>query len=224
MDGGIHVSGTGLPFFVSNLLLRSITYDTRWICHANARRRCQLGERRASWPLLSIDDHVLRTSSCQNCQSENTQNILAEMHSTTARLSEQAVIEAFHTLATTALEQAQTEGLLDPSALQGDNADVTLLGPALILFFAALASRADEPSVTIPTNPPKTLNVDVSPALAIHCSSSSPPHRPAHRPSKAFFKYLSITFLCCNTLLIEVLPVLGTNRAFNPTTRQSPKV
>merc|ERR1712072_893042 len=79
-------------------------------------------------------------------------------------LSEQRVIEAFHTLATTALEQAQTEGLLDPAQLQDPDFDqLQLLGPSLILFFAALASRPDEPSVKIPTSPPSTLNSQTCP-------------------------------------------------------------
>lgn len=71
-------------------------------------------------------------------------------------------MEAFHTLATSALEQAQNEGLLDPAALQVPDFDaLQLLGPSLVLFFAALASRPDEPSVSIPSNPPSTLNQDV---------------------------------------------------------------
>lgn len=83
-------------------------------------------------------------------------------------LSEQRVIEAFHTLATTALEQAQTEGLLDPAQLQDPDFDqLQLLGPSLILFFAALASRPDEPSVKIPTNPPSTLNSEVRSLLTL---------------------------------------------------------
>ncbi|EJD45986.1 hypothetical protein AURDEDRAFT_87515 [Auricularia subglabra TFB-10046 SS5] len=65
------------------------------------------------------------------------------------RLSADAVIDGFHVFLTSALAQAKGERLLDEDTLASAEADIRA-GPALCLFFAALRSTTEPPSVPIP--------------------------------------------------------------------------
>ncbi|KAH7097365.1 hypothetical protein BKA62DRAFT_643404 [Auriculariales sp. MPI-PUGE-AT-0066] len=71
-----------------------------------------------------------------------------------ARLSEQQVIDGFHVFLSSALGQAKAERLLDDDTLASAQADVVIGGPALCLFFGALRSVTEPPSVPIPQTAP----------------------------------------------------------------------
>ncbi|KAI0268445.1 hypothetical protein BGY98DRAFT_1190664 [Russula aff. rugulosa BPL654] len=66
------------------------------------------------------------------------------------RLGEQYVQDAFHSFLKISLAQAKAERLLDVKVLSSAEADLMITGPALCLYFAALRSTTDPPSVPIP--------------------------------------------------------------------------
>ncbi|KIJ52347.1 hypothetical protein M422DRAFT_202405 [Sphaerobolus stellatus SS14] len=65
-------------------------------------------------------------------------------------LSEQQVIDGFHTFLQTSLAQAKAERLLDTDTLASAEADLMISGPALCLYFGALRSTSDPPTVPLP--------------------------------------------------------------------------
>ncbi|GJJ12587.1 hypothetical protein Clacol_006830 [Clathrus columnatus] len=65
-------------------------------------------------------------------------------------LSEQQVIDGFHSFLQSALTQAKAEKLLDTETLASAEADLMVSAPALCLFFAALRSTSNPPSVPLP--------------------------------------------------------------------------
>ncbi|KAN0115739.1 hypothetical protein V8E52_006551 [Russula decolorans] len=66
------------------------------------------------------------------------------------RLDERYVQDAFHSFLKSSLAQAKAERLLDVKVLSSAEADLMIAGPALCLYFAALRSTADPPSVPLP--------------------------------------------------------------------------
>ncbi|KAH9957118.1 hypothetical protein BC827DRAFT_1138459 [Russula dissimulans] len=66
------------------------------------------------------------------------------------RLDELYVQDAFHTFLKSSLAQAKAERLLDVEVLSGAEGDLMITGPALVLYFAALRSTTDPPSVPLP--------------------------------------------------------------------------
>lgn len=67
-----------------------------------------------------------------------------------ASLAENDIIKGFHSLLKDGLSQARGEGILTDEQLEVGDIDVQLAGPALALYFAALASHGDPPSITAP--------------------------------------------------------------------------
>ncbi|KAG8772776.1 hypothetical protein FRC15_002515, partial [Serendipita sp. 397] len=65
-------------------------------------------------------------------------------------LTEAIVIHGFHEFLVNALSQAKLEKLLDEDTLASAETDVMISGPALCLYFGALRSKTDPPSVPIP--------------------------------------------------------------------------
>ncbi|OCH86485.1 hypothetical protein OBBRIDRAFT_761286 [Obba rivulosa] len=65
-------------------------------------------------------------------------------------LSEEYVQECFHSYLKSSLTQAKVEGLLGADILSSAEADLMISGPALCLYFAALRSTTDPPSVPLP--------------------------------------------------------------------------
>ncbi|KAI0685267.1 hypothetical protein BC835DRAFT_534419 [Cytidiella melzeri] len=78
-------------------------------------------------------------------------------------LSEEYVQDCFHSYLKSALTQAKVERLLDTEVLSSAEGDLMVTGPALCLYFAALRSTTDPPSVPLPrttksTAPPNDLS------------------------------------------------------------------
>ncbi|OBZ66153.1 hypothetical protein A0H81_13881 [Grifola frondosa] len=67
-----------------------------------------------------------------------------------ATLSEEYVQECFHSYLKSSLTHAKAEGLLDTDTLSSAEADLMITGPALCLYFAALRSTTNPPSVPLP--------------------------------------------------------------------------
>ncbi|KAH9847210.1 hypothetical protein C2E23DRAFT_742237 [Lenzites betulinus] len=65
-------------------------------------------------------------------------------------LSEEYIQECFHSYLKSSLAHAKVEGLLDPDTLSSAEADLMITGPALCLYFAALRSTTNPPSVPLP--------------------------------------------------------------------------
>ncbi|KAI0245802.1 hypothetical protein BJV78DRAFT_1260209 [Lactifluus subvellereus] len=66
------------------------------------------------------------------------------------RLDEYYVQDAFHAYLKSSLAQAKAERLLDVQVLSGAESDLMITGPALCLYFAALRSTTNPPSVPLP--------------------------------------------------------------------------
>ncbi|KAF8647482.1 hypothetical protein AX16_006687 [Volvariella volvacea WC 439] len=66
------------------------------------------------------------------------------------KLSEQLVQDGFHSYLKSSLTQAKLEKLLDADMLSSAESDLMITGPALCLYFAALRSTTDPPSVPLP--------------------------------------------------------------------------
>ncbi|KAF7304967.1 hypothetical protein MKEN_01211400 [Mycena kentingensis (nom. inval.)] len=69
---------------------------------------------------------------------------------TSSALSEAFVSDAFHKFLKTSLSQAKAERLLDVEVLASAEGDLMITGPALVLYFAALRSTTNPPSVPLP--------------------------------------------------------------------------
>ncbi|GAA5983465.1 hypothetical protein JCM5350_007661 [Sporobolomyces pararoseus] len=65
-------------------------------------------------------------------------------------LTEEQIIHGFHTLLQDSLAQARGEGLLTDEELQSAEPSVQIAAPSLALFFAALGSTGDPPSISSP--------------------------------------------------------------------------
>ncbi|EMD31494.1 hypothetical protein CERSUDRAFT_119714 [Gelatoporia subvermispora B] len=65
-------------------------------------------------------------------------------------LSEEYVQECFHSYLKSSLTQAKVEGLLGADVLSSAEGDLMITGPALCLYFAALRSTTNPPSVPLP--------------------------------------------------------------------------
>ncbi|KAG9010970.1 hypothetical protein FRB95_004417 [Tulasnella sp. JGI-2019a] len=83
-------------------------------------------------------------------------------------LDEQNVMNGFHSFLSNALAQAKAERLLEEEILASAESDIMVAGPALCLYFAALRSSTNPPSVPIPRSsapgePPLSLNPTTCP-------------------------------------------------------------
>ncbi|PCH39339.1 hypothetical protein WOLCODRAFT_158902 [Wolfiporia cocos MD-104 SS10] len=65
-------------------------------------------------------------------------------------IPEEYVQEAFHSYLKSSLTQAKIEGLLPANVLSSAEGDLMITGPALCLYFAALRSTTNPPSVPLP--------------------------------------------------------------------------
>ncbi|TEB33422.1 hypothetical protein FA13DRAFT_1812620 [Coprinellus micaceus] len=65
-------------------------------------------------------------------------------------LPEKLIQDSFHSYLRSSLTQAKAERLLDEDLLSSAEADLMITGPALCLFFAALRSTTNPPSVPLP--------------------------------------------------------------------------
>ncbi|KAH9927451.1 uncharacterized protein BXZ73DRAFT_48924 [Epithele typhae] len=90
--------------------------------------------------------------------------------STAPTLSEEYVQECFHSYLKSSLMHAKAEGLLDEETLSSAEADLMITGPALCLYFAALRSTTNPPSVPLPrrqkhgtSGPPTDLSLNNCP-------------------------------------------------------------
>ncbi|PPQ71661.1 hypothetical protein CVT26_010579 [Gymnopilus dilepis] len=68
----------------------------------------------------------------------------------TSQLSEKYVQDSFHSYLKSSLAQAKAERLLDADLLASAEGDLMITGPALCLYFAALRSTTEPPSVPLP--------------------------------------------------------------------------
>ncbi|KAJ4477558.1 hypothetical protein J3R30DRAFT_235308 [Lentinula aciculospora] len=66
------------------------------------------------------------------------------------QLSEEYIQDSFHSYLKSSLTQAKVERLLDADLLSSAEGDLMITGPALCLYFAALRSTTDPPSVPLP--------------------------------------------------------------------------
>ncbi|KAH8092629.1 hypothetical protein BXZ70DRAFT_449224 [Cristinia sonorae] len=66
------------------------------------------------------------------------------------QLSEEYIQDCFHSYLKSSLTQAKAERLLDTDVLASAEADLMITGPALCLYFAALRSTTNPPSVPLP--------------------------------------------------------------------------
>ncbi|EKM58728.1 uncharacterized protein PHACADRAFT_253221 [Phanerochaete carnosa HHB-10118-sp] len=85
-------------------------------------------------------------------------------------LSEEYVQSCFHSYLKSALSQAKAERLLDTELLSSAEGDLMITGPALCLYFAALRSTTNPPSVPLPRTskssaPPTDLSTDNCPEV-----------------------------------------------------------
>ncbi|EED80111.1 predicted protein [Postia placenta Mad-698-R] len=83
-------------------------------------------------------------------------------------LSEEFIQDAFHSYLKSSLTQAKIEGLLPTNVLSSAEGDLMITGPALCLYFAALRSTTEPPSVPLPkrskgSSPPLQLSQDNCP-------------------------------------------------------------
>ncbi|KIP10486.1 hypothetical protein PHLGIDRAFT_125524 [Phlebiopsis gigantea 11061_1 CR5-6] len=83
-------------------------------------------------------------------------------------LSEEYVQNCFHSYLKSALTQAKAERLLDTEVLSSAEGDLMITGPALCLYFAALRSTTNPPSVPLPrtsksSTPPNDMSISNCP-------------------------------------------------------------
>lgn len=67
-----------------------------------------------------------------------------------ARLTESYIQDAFHSYLKSSLTQAKAERLIDTELLSSAESDLVVIGPALVLYFAALRCTTNPPSVPLP--------------------------------------------------------------------------
>ncbi|KAF8699467.1 hypothetical protein AX14_000927 [Amanita brunnescens Koide BX004] len=86
---------------------------------------------------------------------------------TSSHLDEQLIQDSFHSYLRSSLAQAKAERLLDEDVLSSAQGDLMITGPALCLYFAALRSTTNPPSVPLPRNskgaPPMELSFENCP-------------------------------------------------------------
>ncbi|KAI0326449.1 hypothetical protein GY45DRAFT_1258972 [Cubamyces sp. BRFM 1775] len=90
-------------------------------------------------------------------------------------LTEQFVQECFHSYLKSSLTHAKAEGLLDQDTLSSAEADLMITGPALCLYFAALRSTTNPPSVPLPR---RAKNGATLPATELSLTNCPPAFRP----------------------------------------------
>ncbi|KAJ3710036.1 hypothetical protein FB446DRAFT_737548 [Lentinula raphanica] len=83
------------------------------------------------------------------------------------QLSEEYIQDSFHSYLKSSLTQAKVEKLLDADLLSSAEGDLMITGPALCLYFAALRSTTNPPSVPLPrhnkTSEPTELSAENCP-------------------------------------------------------------
>ncbi|KZT00928.1 uncharacterized protein LAESUDRAFT_764149 [Laetiporus sulphureus 93-53] len=89
-------------------------------------------------------------------------------------LPEEYVQEAFHSFLKSSLTQAKIEGLLPTDVLSSAEGDLMITGPALCLYFAALRSTTEPPSVPLPRRSKSSSN----PAFDLSYDNCPPTFRP----------------------------------------------
>ncbi|KAF5374028.1 hypothetical protein D9757_010049 [Collybiopsis confluens] len=87
------------------------------------------------------------------------------------QLTEEYIQESFHSYLKSSLTQAKVERLLDADLLSSAEGDLMITGPALCLYFAALRSTTNPPSVPLPrhnksANPTELSAENCPPAFA----------------------------------------------------------
>ncbi|KAH7903680.1 hypothetical protein BJ138DRAFT_1131268 [Hygrophoropsis aurantiaca] len=92
------------------------------------------------------------------------------MASDSQHLSEEYIQDSFHSYLKSSLTQAKVEKLLDPDVLASAEADLMITGPALCLYFAALRSTTNPPSVPLPRRSKSA----ASPPLELTASNCPP--------------------------------------------------
>ncbi|KAI9061230.1 hypothetical protein FKP32DRAFT_1576890 [Trametes sanguinea] len=102
-------------------------------------------------------------------------NVVNAVDSGEPTLSEEFVQECFHSYLKSSLSHAKAEGLLDPDTLSSAEADLMITGPALCLYFAALRSTTNPPSVPLPR---KAKNGTALPATELSLTNCPPIFRP----------------------------------------------
>ncbi|KAI0819296.1 hypothetical protein BC628DRAFT_1423939 [Trametes gibbosa] len=90
-------------------------------------------------------------------------------------LSEEYIQECFHAYLKSSLAHAKVEGLLDPDTLSSAEADLMITGPALCLYFAALRSTTNPPSVPLPR---RAKSGGALPPADLSLTNCPPPFRP----------------------------------------------
>lgn len=113
-------------------------------------------------------------------------------------ISEERIVASFHILAKAALLQAVQENLLTANELaNAHEAETQILGPSLVLFFAALQADQGQPSLLIPSNPPARLTSSTCPAQFNNLFSlwSRATIRMRTFPSEAKYQ---VARLCCD--------------------------
>ncbi|KAI0364480.1 hypothetical protein BV20DRAFT_956185 [Pilatotrama ljubarskyi] len=102
-------------------------------------------------------------------------NVVNALDSREPTLSEAYVQDCFHSYLKSSLAHANVEGLLDPDTLSSAEADLMITGPALCLYFAALRSTTDPPSVPLPR---RAKNGSALPPADLSLANCPPPFRP----------------------------------------------
>ncbi|KAK7682546.1 hypothetical protein QCA50_014346 [Cerrena zonata] len=97
--------------------------------------------------------------------SSNTNGLTANG----VQLSESYIQDCFHSYLKSSLTQAKAERLLDTETLSSAEGDLMITGPALCLYFAALRSTTNPPSVPLPrlnknSAPPTDLSLNNCPS------------------------------------------------------------
>ncbi|KIK53977.1 hypothetical protein GYMLUDRAFT_49055 [Collybiopsis luxurians FD-317 M1] len=82
------------------------------------------------------------------------------------QLTEQYIQDSFHSYLKSSLTQAKVERLLDADLLSSAEGDLMITGPALCLYFAALRSTTNPPSVPLPRH---NKNADPTELSAENC-------------------------------------------------------
>ncbi|EIN10117.1 hypothetical protein PUNSTDRAFT_102136 [Punctularia strigosozonata HHB-11173 SS5] len=78
-------------------------------------------------------------------------------------LSEKYIQDCFHSYLRSSLTQAKAERILDVDVLSSAESDLMITGPALCLYFAALRSTTNPPSVPLPRKEKNLPPIELSP-------------------------------------------------------------
>ncbi|KAF9534053.1 hypothetical protein CPB83DRAFT_421216 [Crepidotus variabilis] len=79
-----------------------------------------------------------------------------------SQLSEQIIQDSFHSYLKSSLAQAKVEKLIDVELLASAEGDLMITGPALCLYFAALRSTTNPPSVPLPRQAKSSTPLELS--------------------------------------------------------------